>query len=379
MDELPGRGSASAAPLATQDAPREGPSTLLLIERFTALLLVAALLAGVLAVLRPFATALLFAAVLAIATWPLRSALLRLRLSRGMAALVLSLAVIGLVGLPALVAAPRLALRIAEGARNFETALASLSAQPPSGLAGLPLIGEKLSRLWGEAARAGGDLRVLLEPYADWIRQSVLTAAQAMADSMLQLLLALVIAAMFWMRGDAVADALRDLAQRLGGFTAVRALESAGGALRSVAYGVVGTAIIQALFMAAGAALAGVPAPGVLGFLVLVLAISQIGQILISVVWGGAAWWLFRHAGDVWGTFMIVWGLILVSASDNVIRPWLIGRGMTMPLTLVVLGVFGGFVSFGFLGLFIGPALIAVAFTLLEAWRAQGPNRPFGS
>ena len=92
--------------------------------------------------------------------------------------------------------------------------------------------------------------------------------------------------------------------------------------------------------------------------------------MLIPAVWGGAAWWLFRHDAAAWGVFMAAWGLLLVSASDNLIRPWLISRGVAMPLTLVILGVFGGFISFGFLGLFIGPALLAVAFTLVQAWRA---------
>ena len=105
-----------------------------------------------------------------------------------------------------------------------------------------------------------------------------------------------------------------------------------------------------------------------LGFVGLLLAISQIGAPLIALIWGGAAWWLFSHDQQAWGTFMIVWGLF-VSTIDNFVKPWLIGFGIQMPLSLTILGVFGGFVTFGFLGLFIGPTLIAVFFTLLQAWR----------
>ena len=114
-----------------------------------------------------------------------------------------------------------------------------------------------------------------------------------------------------------------------------------------------------------------------LGFIGLLLAISQIGAPLIVVLWGGAAWWLFGQDHQVWGVFMIVWGVI-VSTIDNVIKPWLIGFGIQMPLSLTILGVFGGFVAFGFLGLFIGPTLIAIAFTLLQAWRegAEGVVEP---
>ena len=84
------------------------------------------------------------------------------------------------------------------------------------------------------------------------------------------------------------------------------------------------------------------------------------------MVWGGAAWWLFIRATRAWGIFMLAWGLVSRHASDNLIRPWLISRGVEMPLTLVILGVFGGFLSFGFLGLFVGPALLAIAFTLSQ-------------
>jgi len=138
--------------------------------------------------------------------------------------------------------------------------------------------------------------------------------------------------------------------------------------VRGVAYGVVGTAVIQAVVMAIGLVVAGIPGAALLGFVTLLLALSQIGAPLIVVVWGGAAAWLFGQDQQGWGIFLIVWGLI-VSMMDNVVKPWLIGFGVAMPMSLTILGVFGGFVSFGFLGLFIGPTLIAVGFTILEAWR----------
>jgi predicted PurR-regulated permease PerM len=131
--------------------------------------------------------------------------------------------------------------------------------------------------------------------------------------------------------------------------------------------------MIQAAVMAFGLMLAGVPGAALLAFVTLLLALSQIGAPLIIVVGLGAAWWLFQQDAGGWGIFMVAWTL-LVGLSDNVIRPWLISFGVTMPLTLVILGVFGGFLSFGFLGLFIGPSLLAVAYTLLAAWRSRAPE-----
>ena len=145
--------------------------------------------------------------------------------------------------------------------------------------------------------------------------------------------------------------------------------------MASVAYGVVGTAVIQAIIMAIGLAVAGVPGAVLLGFVTLLLALSQIGAPLIIVVWGGAAYWLFGQDQQGWGVFMIFWGLV-VTVIDNFIKPLLIGVGVAMPMSLTILGVFGGFVAFGFLGLFIGPTLIAVAFTLLEAWRGAPAATP---
>ena len=105
-----------------------------------------------------------------------------------------------------------------------------------------------------------------------------------------------------------------------------------------------------------------------LGFVTLLLALSQIGAPLIIPIWIGAAVWLFGQDQPGWGIFMIFWGLV-VTLIDNFIKPFLIGVGVAIPLSLTILGVFGGFVAFGFLGLFIGPTLIAVGYTLLNAWR----------
>ena len=112
-----------------------------------------------------------------------------------------------------------------------------------------------------------------------------------------------------------------------------------------------------------------------LSFVAFLLAISQIGGPLIILIWGGAAWWLFRQDHQAWGVFMIAWG-VFVSTVDNFVKPWLISFGIDMPVSLTILGVFGGFIAFGFLGLFIGPILIAIMFTLLKAWRVSIAKHP---
>jgi predicted PurR-regulated permease PerM len=126
----------------------------------------------------------------------------------------------------------------------------------------------------------------------------------------------------------------------LGGSTAGSALLVAATSVRGVAYGVIGTAAIQAIAMALGLIVAGIPGAGLLGFLTLIIALSQVGPLLV-VIWGGAAWWLFGHGDNGWAIFICVWGLV-VSTVDNLIRPWLVSLGAEMPLIVIFLGVLGG-------------------------------------
>jgi len=347
-----------------------------LLERAVLLLLFAGLLLGILAVLRPFGTGILFGAILAIAAWPLREALLRRGLSRGLTATLLLVVALAVVVLPLMALAPGLGERLTQGAGRLQDYFAS-APQVPSWLAGLPIVGERLARIWDQAMHAEGGIRTMIEPYSAELRQMLVGAAGALGASVLQIILSLVVATFFWVSGDTLVAALRDILGRLGGETAGAELDVAGSAVRSVAYGVVGTAVIQAVIMAIGLALAGVPGAVLLGFVTLLLALSQIGAPLIILIWAGAAVWLFGQDQQGWGIFMIFWGLV-VTVIDNFIKPLLIGVGVAMPMSLTILGVFGGFVAFGFLGLFIGPTLIAIGYTLLEAWRGA-PRRDAGA
>jgi predicted PurR-regulated permease PerM len=171
--------------------------------------------------------------------------------------------------------------------------------QVPAWLAGLPVVGERLAQLWDKAMSAEGGIRALLEPS---LRQIFVGAAAALAGSVLQIILSLVVAALFWVSGDVLAARLHAFLRKLCGETAAAELDVAAGAVRGVAYGVVWTAAIQAVVIAIGLVVAGVPGAALLGFVTLLLALSQIGAPLIIVVWGGAAVWLFGQDQQVWGS-----------------------------------------------------------------------------
>ena len=350
------------------------PTRVMLIERSILLLLVVGLLISVLAILRPFATPILFGSAIAIAIWPVRQFLVRSGIRRGLAALLLFCLIIGIILLPMLMIAPHMAEQLGQATQRFQTFFAS-TPDKPVWIDAVPLIGQRLSSGWDRIIAAEGNVRILIEPYTTDIEQWFVAAAGALADSMVQLILSLVAAALFWVDGERLMKMLHQALNRLGGPVAEQAMDVAAGAVRGVAYGVIGTAAIQMFVLAFGLAITGIPGVAMLSFIALLLAISQVGAPLIMVIWGGAAFWLFRHDHGAWGTFMIAWG-IFVSTVDNLIRPWLIGFGIDMPLSLTVIGVFGGFIVFGFLGLFLGPTLLAIVYNLFMTWRAAVELHP---
>jgi predicted PurR-regulated permease PerM len=179
-----------------------------LIQRTNVLLLVVGLLLGVAAVLRPFTTAILFGATLAIAAWPLRQMMIGWGFRRGWAgALLLCLAIV-VVALPVLVMAPALVDQLAYGMQRVQSYFATAPEQP-RWIANLPLFGSRLGGIWNIMVRAEGNLSVALAPYAVSVRQMLITAAQALADSVVQVVLSLIVATMFWARGDTLASSCR--------------------------------------------------------------------------------------------------------------------------------------------------------------------------
>lgn len=357
---LPVLPSAQKAPLKLKQAHE----TAWLIERIVVVLLFAGLVTGVALVLRPFVTAFLFGGIVVIATWPIRKWMLRKGLSNGVAAIILTTVAVGVILVPAVVFAPRLGGQLIEVARHLQEYL-NYAPELPSWLFRVPLVGPKVGELWRQLTH--GQIQDVLTPYSGTLSRLLIDIGGALAEGVLQTILSLAIAAMLWLRGDVLTSQLENIGHRFAGPFGDELLHAAAMSVKGVAYGIVGTAVIQAVLLTGGLLIAGIPGAAVLGFLALLIALSQIG-ILLVVIWGGAAWWLFSNSSDGWALFIIIWGLF-ISSVDNVIRPLLVGLGATMPMTLVFLGVLGGFIAFGFLGMFIGPTLLAVFLALLQSWQ----------
>lgn len=353
-----------------QDELRAVGGTASLMEKFALLLMFSLLLAGVYLVLKPFMLGLVFGAILAVAAWPVRSWLVARGSSGPVAAGLMLAALLVFVLAPIVVAAPDLAVEVRDlTGQGF--AWISSSPQLPAWVTGLPLVGSKIAAAWDGFLAQTPESKAMLMSYAEPVRQFLTAAALGLASSIMDIGVALIVATSFWSRGDRIAEVLRDSLVRLGGSQLAALTDVAAAATRGVFYGIVGTAAIQGLLMTIGLMIAGVPGAAPLGFVTLLFAISQFGGVLINLVWGGAAWWLYARSGlDLAFWFVVAWG-VMVTFIDNLLKPLLIGSSIRLPLMLVILGVFGGFLSFGFLGLFIGPTLLAVAFELLGAWRAR--------
>jgi predicted PurR-regulated permease PerM len=236
---------------------------------------------------------------------------------------------------------------------------------PPPWLVRLPLVGEAIATTWAQGTSLGlRDLVPKLMPYADDATRWFVGEVGSFGVLLFQFLLTVVIAAVMYSSGEFAATLVRKTARRIGGERAVGAVDLAGGAIRGVALGVGVTALVQSLLGGIGVAVAGVPGAGLLAAVMFMLCIAQIGPFPVLLP---AVIWVFWSGDTTWGVVLAIWS-VLVGTLDNVLRPVLIRMGADLPLLLIFAGVIGGLLSFGLVGIFVGPVILAVAYTLLVAW-----------
>jgi predicted PurR-regulated permease PerM len=237
---------------------------------------------------------------------------------------------------------------------------------PPTWVANVPLVGPQAAERWQLLALDHGKLlevtKRFIEPVGTWL----LVGGMAIGGGLLQLALSIFIAFFLFRDGLALGERLTNSVQRIGGERGTHLLAIAAATVRGVVYGILGTGLVQALMAGIGFFIAGVPGAALLALLTFFLSVVPVGPPL---VWIPAALWLFHQGSTGWGIFMLIWG-VLVSSVDNVIKPWLISQGSDLPFILIFFGVLGGALMFGFIGVFIGPTLLAVGYRLVEEWAA---------
>ncbi len=317
-------------------------------------------------ILRPFLPAFVWALTIVVATWSL---MLRLQAwlggKRGFAVAVMTLALLLLFIVPFTFAI----VTILDNTHMIRGWVESIRAQglppPPGWVSGIPLIGTKLTESWRELSSAGPEgLSARLAPYAGKAVTWFVDQAGNVGMLIVQFLLTVIISAILYAGGEPAADAVRRFSRRLAGQQGDDVAVLAARAIRGVAFGVVGTAAAQSILGGIGLAVSGVPAAAVLTAIMFILCIAQLGPVLVLIP---AVIWLYWSGQTLWGTVLLAF-TIVAATMDNFLRPFLIKKGADLPLLLIFAGVIGGLVAFGIIGLFIGPVVLAVTYTLLGAW-----------
>jgi predicted PurR-regulated permease PerM len=240
----------------------------------------------------------------------------------------------------------------------------------------VPLVGPRAAARWDAAAAAGPEeLSQKLEPYVRNALRWIVAKVGGVGAITIQFLLTVVIAAILYARGEMAASGVSSFFVRLAGPRARPAFLLAGQAIRGVALGVVLTALIQSVLGGIGLGVAGVPLPGMLTAVMFLLSVAQVGPGLVLVP---AVIWTYWTSDSAWmPTALLIWS-IFVGTIDNFIRPILIQRGGDLPLLIVFSGVIGGLLTLGLVGIFVGPVVLAVTYTLLETW-IRGADPEFGA
>ena len=335
-------------------------------EYFAQLAAVFILVAGCFLVLRPFLAAMLFAAVLCISTWPLYFwLLLKMKGRKNIAALTMTLSLALVVILPLAVVAYNLADNVTALYEGVREVIEAGPQESPAWLAGVPIVGELANDYWNRIASSREEMSALAKRLLEPARSFLLAGGILLGRGVIEMSLAVFVSFFFFRDGAALVRFLNVLMDRVVGAHVENVLGIINNTVQSVMYGLLGTALAQGFVATIGFAIAGVPAALLLGVVTSLLSLIPVGPPLI---WGGAAIWLFYQGSVGWGIFMLLWGFFLISSVDNVVKPLLISRGTKLPFILVLFGVLGGVFAFGFVGVFIGPTLLAVGFSLIQEW-----------
>jgi predicted PurR-regulated permease PerM len=334
-----------------------------------AILIIGGLIVASVWILRPFLAATIWSTMIVVTTWPvLRTLQSRLWGKRWLATTVMTVALLLVFVIPFSAAIGTIVAN-ADTIVKWAHQLSDVKLPPPPAFVEkVPIVGEKAASVWREYADKGSEELVeIVKPYAVRVSGWFVSEVGSFGLVSIQFLLTVIISAILYMSGEDAARWVRLFGRRLAGERGDHVVRLAGQAIRGVALGVVVTALAQSVLGGIGLAIAGVPFAAVLTAVMFMLALAQIGPLPVLI--GGLAW-LWWQGHTAWFVALLIW-TIVVGSLDNVLRPILIRKGADLPLLLIFAGVIGGLFAFGLLGLFVGPVLLAVAYTLLDSWVSE--------
>lgn len=340
-------------------------------EEIAWLALVFMLVVGCYLVLKPFLAAMLLAAVMCVSTWPFYLWILRkMKGRRNLASFSMTLLLTLVVILPLTLVAYNLTdsfTMLYEGIRR-EAEHGTLNS--PEWLKAVPLVGSYADEYWNLIVSSREEMFALMGDLLEPARNLLVSGGMLLGRGVLELAMSAFISFFFYRDGLSLVRFVHTAMRKVTGESAGNVIKIINTTVQAVVYGMLGTSLAQGLLATIGFAIAGVPMALLLGLLTALLSPVPVGPPL---VWMSAAAWLFYHDAFGWGVFMVLWGLLVVSSVDNILKPILISRNSNLPFVLGLIGVMGGVLAFGFVGIFIGPTLLAVGYSLIQDWVSPAP------
>jgi predicted PurR-regulated permease PerM len=331
-----------------------------------AVLLIVALIAASFWILRPFLPAAVWATMIVVATWPLMLRVQRRLWNRRALAVAVMTVVLLLVFVVPLSLAAGTILKNTDKFAAWAQSIASFTMPAqPDWLEGLPIVGPPVSQLWARVEATGFEgLPAKVAPYAGTATRWFIAQVGGVGVMFVQFVLTVVFAAIMYAGGERMGENVLRFGQRVAGDRGEASVHLAGQAIRGVALGVIVTAIVQSGLGGIGLAISGIPFAAILTAVMFMLCIAQLGPVPVLAP---AVIWMYWEGDTGWATLLLVWSIV-VGSLDNLLRPILIRRSADLPLLLIFVGVIGGLIAFGLIGIFVGPVVLAVAYTLLQAW-----------
>lgn len=318
---------------------------------------------GCMVILQPFLPALLLGTIFCLAAWPLFLVVEQKVGGRTtLAAVVVTVLLAVCFLVPLLLLGSSLAGDAQKLFSNVVNGLQNYPAQPPARLASLPIVGPYANQLWATYAADRAHVLAAFHEYAGPASQGLLKFGASLGHGIIDVSLGIVIAFFFFRDGRRIGVFLDHIITRFAGPWGHNLLDVSKRTMIGVVYGILGTALAQAALATIGFWIAQVPGTVFLGLVTFILCVVPAG---FPLVWLPVTAWLFIEGHIAAGIFMFVWGALVLFGIDLVLRPYFISLSIKLPLLLIVLGVFGGIIVFGFIGLFIGPTLLALAYALL--------------
>lgn len=288
---------------------------------------------------------------------------------RGRAATVFSLVAVVLVAVPSYFVGNSL-LGSVHSLRGSMSAGTLQAPPPPDDLQNLPLVGERVYDAW---SLASDDLQQAVERFEPQIRAFGSWALHFLASvegTVLKTLLALIIASVLLTYAEPATKTLRKVTGRIEGSWDEDFVGMAGATIVSVATGVLGVALIQSVVLGIVMFVAGVPAAGLLTLAAFVVAVVQVPMILLMIL---PMIWAFSNLSILWAIVFAVFA-IAGSLADAPLKAMFLGRGVSVPTAVILLGAIGGMVSMGMMGLFLGAIVLGIGYKIFEIWLSRGES-----